>query len=192
MLENVFQNILNLNDRIKMITNPPNMNRPEQESSQKRFLLKLLEFTKKVSIYKKEKNTIKNLFNEIPAALTTTFCILPYTMARIYISIYFRYSDASIWSLLEGRTFFSNSKTHRIFIHGFLIEELTPRLFQNFKPVMIIVNTHFFKIARTFTNVSLMFILGYGVDISLSEALNISMESLFPKQNNIFSFHQYL
>jgi hypothetical protein len=165
------------------------MNGPEQESSLKTFLTKLLNFTRRINVYKKEKISISIQFEEIPAALIVAFCILPYAMAKMEVSIYTRYTDTTLWDFLNNKTFYSNSKNHRIFIHDFLIEEITPFLFQNQNPIMLVINTFFFKIARTFNNRSIMYILPHGVNFCLSEALCINVEELLPKQRYSFTLH---
>jgi hypothetical protein len=57
---------------------------------------------------------------------------------------------------------------------------------------MFVIDTFFLKIARTFTNTNKAIYLLHGVNFCLSEALNIDIESLFPKQRYVFTFHEYL
>jgi hypothetical protein len=190
--EDTFDEILKFRKNTMISDSPPDMNRYEQESSLKFFLKKLLDFLKNISFDRRKRNSVKIKFKEIPAALTIAFCIMPYTMARFYISINFRNKDATIWSFLQSKIFHSNNRTHNILIPDSVIDELTPLLFEKKKPIMLIFDTHFFKIARTFSDFSLLYILRHGVGICLKELLNIDMESLFPKQSYIFSFHEYL
>jgi hypothetical protein len=180
-----------MNRKISLPDSPPDMNCPEQESSLKFFLKKLLDFLKNTTLDKRKRNAVKIKFKEIPAALTIAFCIMPYSMARFYVSIYLRNNDATIWSFLESKNFYSNNRNHSILIPDSIIDELTPRLFEKKKPIMLVISTHFFKIARTFSDLSLLFILRHGVGICLKELMNINMESLIPKQSYIFSFHEY-
>jgi hypothetical protein len=64
-MENTFQNILNFKDIHLILKQPPKMNRLEQESSYKIFLKKLLEFTKRITPYKKDRTAMRLYLNEI-------------------------------------------------------------------------------------------------------------------------------
>jgi hypothetical protein len=90
IIGNTLKTILNFRDNITITKHPPDMKGSEQESSHKIFLRKLLNFTKKINIYKKERTSITIHFEEISAALTIAFCILPYAMTKMEISIYTR------------------------------------------------------------------------------------------------------
>jgi hypothetical protein len=94
LMEETLKNILKFKENTRIKKNSSDMNRREQESSRKIFLKKLLEFTKKITIYKKNSN--QNLFRRNPSSLNNCFFILLDAMAKIEISIYTRCIDATI------------------------------------------------------------------------------------------------
>jgi hypothetical protein len=149
-MDDTLKTTLNFKNTITIAKKPIDMNRPEHESYIKFVIEKLLSFTKKINIHKKERKSINIQFEEIPATLIIAFCILPYAMVKMEISIYRRCKDASFWDFLNNRAIYSNSNTYRIFIHDFIIDEITPFLFPNRNPIMLVIDTFFFKIARTF------------------------------------------
>jgi hypothetical protein len=55
MMEDTLKNILKFNNNISIIKHLSDMNRPEQESSLKTFLTKLLNFTRRINVYQQEK-----------------------------------------------------------------------------------------------------------------------------------------
>jgi hypothetical protein len=167
------------------------MNRPEQENSYKIFLNKLLEFTKKITPYKKDRIAMRLFFNEIPAALTQAFCILRSSMDKIDIKIYVRCKDSILWNYLDKNAFYSNSISHIIFIPDHQIDEIIPFLFLNRSRRMLIIDTFFLKFARSFSNKNILYILRYGVNFCLSELLNIHVEEIFPKKHDVLTFHEY-
>jgi hypothetical protein len=112
-------------------------------------------------------------------------------MSKIDIKIYARCKDPTLWDYLNGKAFYSNSINHRIFIPDYLIDEIIPFLFLNRSPIMLIIDTFFFKFARKFSDKNMLNILRHGVNFCLSELLNIPVE-IFPKQRDVFTFHEYL
>jgi hypothetical protein len=90
LLEELIKKILKFKKSIPPPLPSPRMNRPEQESSLKQFLKKLLEFIKKIKVYYKNTIVMGIQFNETPDVIIWASCILQNASAKIYISFLVR------------------------------------------------------------------------------------------------------
>jgi hypothetical protein len=103
--------MLNINAYSTQFLSPPNMLQEDQLNLCRKLLVKLIRFLRSVSIRLKEKRSMMLLFEEISVAILVASYVLPYTGAHIFIKIYLRCQDESLWKFLSDLYVYSNNPT---------------------------------------------------------------------------------
>jgi hypothetical protein len=67
-------------------------------------------------------------FEEIPISILIASCVMPCTSARIFIKIYLRCQDETLWKILSDTILFSNNTDRYLIFHRPKLYEITPFL----------------------------------------------------------------
>jgi hypothetical protein len=154
--------------------------------------MKLVQFLRRVSIRKKEKESLEILLEQMPVSILVASCVMPYTGARIFIKIYLNCQDESLWKFLNDILLFSNRTDNYILFNEPILYEITPFLWSSHESVTLIILKFFFAFTRVFENSIIFDILSHCVNVSLKEVFTFEVSNYTLKHIFNFSFHRLL